>query len=297
MPWATLTTPRPSAPGPSANSRVGLRPDGPDGHRRNDINKNLVVARAARAADRHRGAAGRIQSVIQEPTNHHCPTALIGPLRDLLRPDVGAIGGTWLPALANCVGISDKAERIFQFRDEDVPRICQEHEDAGMVIGEALFLTLFKLATDATLRPDSTAAAAFAVSQLIGGNTVNKFLRSGLASELLDTHDYTLDGAQVGNSAEYFFDAAKNAHLNFIDGVIALANTHAPVFGYIGIRFMPRSAALLGMPRFATSASVEVSTARSRMEDVYAGFWNDVHALANASGGVALFNYSTTWIS
>jgi hypothetical protein len=169
-----------------------------------------------------------------------------------------------------------------------MPRICREHEAAGLVIGEALFLVLYRLATDPILRPDSTRAVAFAVSQLIGGNTVNKFLRAGLASELLDTHDYTLDGAQVGNSAEFFFDpAASNAHLRFVDGVISLANAHAPVFGYIGIRFMPQTAALLGMPRFATSASVEVSTARSRMEDVYAGFWDAVHALANASGGVA----------
>ena len=229
-----------------------------------------------------------IQKVVQNPAKHFQPTELIGPLQEMLKPDVGVFGGTWLPALAKCLGISAQAERIFQFRDEDIPHICGEHEKAGLTIFEALFMVLHKLATDPVLSPDSTRAVAFAVSQLVGGNTVNKFLRSGLASELLDNHDYTLDGAQVGNSIECFFDvAAHNPHLSFVDSVIALTSTHAPVYGYIGIRFMPRSAALLGMPRYATTASVEVATPRSRWEDVYAGFWNDLHALANASGAIA----------
>jgi hypothetical protein len=96
-----------------------------------------------------------------------------------------------------------------------------------------------------------------------------------------------LDGAQIGNSAEFFLDASAGTHLRFVDAVIALAQANAPVFGYMGIRFMPQSAALIGMPRFALCASVEVSTSRSRLEDVLARFWTEVHALANASGAVA----------
>ena len=146
---------------------------------------------------------------------------------------------------------------------------------------------LYKLATDPILRPDSTRAVAFAVSNLIGGDMVARLVRSGLASELLDTHDYGLDGAQIGNSAEYFFDASNGSHLAFVDAVIALANAHAPVFGYVGVRFMPASAALIGMPRFPLTASIEVSTPRSRLEDVYAGFWAGLHDLANNAGAFA----------
>jgi hypothetical protein len=204
-----------------------------------------------------------------------------------LDPDVGVFGGKWLPELAAWLGISDQASRIFDFRDNDVPNICNAHEAAGTTIGEALFLTLYKLANDPILRPDSTSAVASAVSKLIGGNTAAKFVRCGLASQILDAHNYNLDGAQSGNSAEFFFDASTGAHLQFVDSVIAIANAHAPVFGYIGMRFMPRASALLSMCRFPVTASVEVATGRSRLEDVYAGFWDDLHNLANASLAIA----------
>jgi hypothetical protein len=239
------------------------------------------------------GPPDPIQKAVEEPLNHRRPTALIGPLRTLLTPTADLpfplppIGGKWLPALAACLGISAKASRIFEFRDRDIPRICQQHEQAGATIGEALFLILFKLASDPILQPESRIAAASAVSQLIGGDTVLKFVRCGLASEIIDTHDYKLDGAQSGNSAEYFFDATAGAHLRFVDGVMGIVNAHAPVFGYIGIRFMPKSSALLSMAQFPLTASVEVATARSRLEDVYAGFWADLHSLANSSQGIA----------
>jgi hypothetical protein len=233
------------------------------------------------------GPPDPIESVVENTQNHRKPTALIGPIQQILTPDVGTFGGTWLPALAACLGISDKASRIFEFRDTDVPRICQQHEQAGATIGEALFLILFKLATDPILQPDSRISAASAVSQLIGGDTALKLLRCGLASEILDTHNYALDGAQSGNSAEYFFDGSNGAHLRFIDSVISLVNARSPIFGYMGVRFMPRSSALLSMAQFPLTASVEVATAKSRVEDVYAGFWSDLHALANSSQGIA----------
>jgi len=238
---------------------------------------------------KHASPTDRITEVVEDKANHRRPTVAVKPLRDLILDgtDQGILGGKWAALLIKGHGIDAQADRIFEFCDEDLPRICQQHEDAGATIFEALFMVLYKVATDAILRPDSTMAIVRAVSDLIGGDTISKFVRCGTASEILDTHNYALDGAQSGNSAEYFFDASDGAHLRFIDAVIALASTYAPVFGYIGLRFVPKSSALLGMPRFALTAAIEISTARSRVEDVYAAFWTDLHALANRSEGIA----------
>jgi hypothetical protein len=70
------------------------------------------------------------------------------------------------------------------------------------MIGEALFLILSKLVTDPILQPESKISTGFAVSKLIGGDTAFTLLRCGLASEVLDTHNYSLNGAQSGNSAD-----------------------------------------------------------------------------------------------
>jgi D-arabinono-1,4-lactone oxidase len=142
------------------------------------------------------------------------------------------------------------------------------------------------LATDPILRSTTGAVAARVASRVIGGDTLD-FVRCGLASERLDKHNYKIDGAQIGDSAEYFFDASTGSHLRFIDGVLRLVSAHAPVYGYIGVRFMPRSSALLSMARFPLTASVEVATGKSRLEDVYATFWAELHNLANSSQAIA----------
>jgi hypothetical protein len=84
-------------------------------------------------------ATDAIQAVVEDQNNHRRPTALIGPLRDLLEPDVGVLGGKWLPRLAALLGISAQAERIFEFRDKDLPRICEQHEQAGATIARHYF--------------------------------------------------------------------------------------------------------------------------------------------------------------
>lgn len=81
-------------------------------------------------------------------------------------------------------------------------------------------------------------------------------------------------------------DASAGTHLRFVDAVIALAQANAPSSA-TWIRF---HASVSGADRnapVALCASVEVSTSRSRLEDILAGFWTEVHALANVSGAVA----------
>jgi D-arabinono-1,4-lactone oxidase len=176
---------------------------------------------------------------------------------------------------------SEEALRFEVFKEHQMPRIASESTTSG----EALFLILYKLATDPILRNDARSQVIDGVSKVIGGAFIT-LARAGLATDILDTHDYSLDGAQSGDSVEFFFDASGGDHLSFIDAVIDLSNKHSPVFGYMGIRFTPRSSALIAMQQFDLSVSVEISTARARQEDVYADFWDDVHAAAADRRGI-----------
>ena len=67
---------------------------------------------------------------------------------------------------------------------------------------------------------------------------------------------------------------------------MGLAGKYFPVFGYIGVRFTPAASALIAMQQFALTASVEVATARSRLDDVYADFWVELHDAARARKGI-----------
>jgi hypothetical protein len=147
---------------------------------------------------------------------------------------------------------------------------------------------LQQMAVDPVL--DAGPEIASAVSAVIAGS-FSRLARAGPASgplyqNMLDAHDYGVDHATIGNSAEFHFDAGSSAYLDFIEDVRSLALEHFPVFGYIGIRFTPASSALIAMQQFALTASVEVSTPRTRLHDVYTGFLNAVHGAARARGGI-----------
>lgn len=153
---------------------------------------------------------------------------------------------------------------------------------------EKLFVVLYRIATDPVLEAGQEVAQA--VARAIAG-AFSPLARAGPASgglhkNILDAHDYGIDGAQAGDSAEFHFDAWTGTYLNFVDDVIAVANQNFPVFGYIGIRFTPAATALIAMQQFALTASAEVATPRTRLVDVYAGFWNGVHNAAGARGGI-----------
>lgn len=179
-----------------------------------------------------------------------------------------------------------QAARLDQFMAVDMSRIVGESGTSG----EAIFMIIYKLATDPILAPKLRPRIIAAVSKIIGSR-FGRVVRAGPASgglhaNILDAHDYTIDGAQSGNSAEFFFNAASAEYRTFVDTVIRLAIEHAPVFGYMGLRFTPGASPLLAMQRFPLTASVEVSTARARQEDVYAEFWSNVHAAANELNGI-----------
>jgi len=181
-----------------------------------------------------------------------------------------------------------KLHRLDWYLDHEIAHLAQQHLAIGATSGEELFLVLFRIGTDSVL--DVGKDVGRAVSELIGGSFA-KLARAGNASgglkqNMLDAHDYGFDGAQCGNSAEFHFDAAGSAYLEFIGDVIGVAGRHYPTFGYIGIRFTPAASALIAMQQFALTASVEVSTARSRLDDVYAGFWAEVHDAARARQGI-----------
>jgi hypothetical protein len=181
-----------------------------------------------------------------------------------------------------------KLARLNWYLDHEIANLAQQHLAIGATSGEELFLALYRVATDSVL--DAGKDVGRAVSAAIGG-AFARLARAGNASgalyqNMLDAHDYGLDGAQCGNSAEFHFDAAGGTYLEFIDDVIALAGSHFPVFGYIGVRFTPAASALIAMQQFALTASVEVATARSRLEDVYAGFWVELHDAARARQGI-----------
>jgi D-arabinono-1,4-lactone oxidase len=214
-----------------------------------------------------------LETVIRNKTN---PTGIVKALQDKVTPK--GFWGVLTLSLGRLFHVA-QARRFDQFRDEDIPRIARQSATSG----EALFLILYKLATDPVLGPNARKEVIQAVSGLIGGF---ELVRAGLSTDVIDTHKYDLDGAQSGNSAEYFFDAAAREYLAFIDAVVALCNARSPVLGYMGIRFTPRSTALIAMQRFALTVSVEVATARARQEDVYVEFWNEIHRAANERGAI-----------
>jgi hypothetical protein len=197
--------------------------------------------------------------------NKRHPRGMVGPLRHRLAPALIKFGGDPL-----------KVPRFIEFLNDDIPRIAAKSDTSG----EVLFMTLYKLATDPQLAPTLRNDMIDAVSGVIGGS-FKDLMRAGLATDILDTHDYELDGVQTVNSAEFFFDASSREYIGFIDKVIALASVHAPVFGIIGIRFMPRATALIAMQRFPRTVSIEVAAGRGKQENVYRKFWDAVQQAAN----------------
>lgn len=213
--------------------------------------------------------------------NKKNPPGIVSVLKDLLEinPFLNFLG--WLTHNA-------KKQRLDWYLDHEIANLAQQHLAIGATSGEALFLVLYRIGTDRVLEAGGDVARA--VADAIG-SAFAKLARGGQASgeldqNMLDAHDYGLDGAQCGNSAEFHFDADDAAYLDFVDDVIALAGRHFPVFGYIGIRFSPPASALIAMQKYALTASVEVATPRSRLDDVYADFWAALHDAARARNGI-----------
>lgn len=209
------------------------------------------------------------------------PRATVPALRDKLAID----SGLWLLGM---ITHNAQVQRLNGWLYYGLDAIAQQHEQWGATSGEALFSILHQIAHDSVLEAGPSVAQA--ASDVIGGS-FSRLLRAGPASgplgqNMLDAHDYGIDGAQAGNSAEFHFDAAGSAYLDFVARVTASALDHFPILGYIGIRFTPASSALIAMQQYPLTASIEVSTPRTRLNDFYADFWTEVHTAAAFTRGI-----------
>lgn len=232
--------------------------------------------------DRHAARADPaiLAAVKANKTN---PAAIVEPLRDMVQLSGLEHFFGWLTH-------DPRRPRLEWFMDVEFARIAQLHADLGLTSGEALMFAIHGLATDPVLKNDTGPAVADVAANVIGG-AFSVLAQAGFASgplgrNMLDTHDYDLEGAQAGNAIEVHFNAAATDYLAFIEDLGQFARNHFPVLGYIGLRFTPAASALVAMQQYPLTASVEVATLRSRAEDIYADFWDDVHAAARARRGI-----------
>jgi hypothetical protein len=219
-----------------------------------------------------------VAAIKANPTD---PFAIVQPVKDNLQ-----YGLDWGTEFLASITLNTQWERLDWYLRSEIQHVAEETAAIGGTSFEAVVLILYELATDDVLQTGE--AAAQAASGLIAGAFSN-LVRAGPAAggaNMLDNHDYSLDGAEVGDSAEFIFDAMSSNYLDFIDAVAGLAKEHFPVFGYIGVRFMPGSTALIAMQQFGANVSVEISTAKTRVRDLFGAFWSDVHNAATTHGGI-----------
>ena len=111
----------------------------------------------------------------------------------------------------------------------------------------------------------------------------------GTRFEIADFFDYDNPDCYRGNSIEVFFDATNGRRLGdtidrMLDLFDALRSGGAAFGGYVSLRFMARSAALLGLSRWATTCSAEVAAIRGLRGNERA--FNMVRDFTLANGGV-----------
>lgn len=215
-----------------------------------------------------------VKAVTDSP---HDPQTFVHVLRARVEPG-------WLEGAAAGLIYPDFTERLDNFLNFDIYDMADTCAKQGGTSGELLFLVLYRLLADPLIAnrvgDDLRAAVAAALS-----GDFQRRIRSGAAVDLLDTHDYSFDHAQSGDSAEFFFDAGTKSYLGFADDVVALATKHSPVLGYLALRFTPGATASIAMQRFPLTVALEVATGRARQDDVYADFWADLHRAAAKRGG------------
>jgi hypothetical protein len=126
-----------------------------------------------------------------------------------------------------------------------------------------------------------------ALSAIAGGILASAHdppLRSGPSHEILDTHDYDLDGCIGANSGEFFFDAASSSYIEFVDAVLQKAKDLGPIMGYVALRFVRQTTSKLGMQQFPLTVCIEASI--SYPGSVNKEYEEAVQALARNHGGI-----------
>ena len=115
----------------------------------------------------------------------------------------------------------------------------------------------------------------------------HKEQKRGPSETILDQHDYDVDHCYNGNSMELFFDANDTAYLRFVDDVIQAAQDRGLVPGYISLRFVRRSEALLAMERFDLTVAIEIAVPRrTDGTDLYKDYVDKVLGLVKKHGGI-----------
>jgi hypothetical protein len=207
--------------------------------------------------------------------NPRTPRAIVAPLQNRLRPGL-------IAQILGTIGHSQKLRRINWYLDQEIPRIAEK----SCTSGEALVLILHRLMMDDVVGEDARKDIIPAVSAVIAAAGFEYLTRVGLMTDVADTHNYNLDGGETRNGSEFFFDAASRTYLDFLDHVIRLGLRGPPIMGIIGIRFMPRSTALLAMQRYRHTVSLEVGMGRTRQVEIYKDFWDGVHQAARDYGAI-----------
>lgn len=214
--------------------------------------------------------------------NPRSPTSILEPFANSLTEAVD-----WTTAGIGVVfGVSGVIRALNEFIDKTAPSIAASIAQQCGTSGETLVLMLYKLVTHRILGFRMKEPILDSVSDIIGANVGTKFVRVGLATDILNVHNDSLDHALIGESVEFSFDASGDSYLRFADSVVSLARRYGPVFGYMGIRFTPISSALIAMQRFELTAAVEVSIMQVRTETLYANFMSQLHAAAKELGGI-----------
>ena len=200
--------------------------------------------------------------------------------------------GNFISGVANVAALvqlvtNEQLQRLSWYLNEEMPRVAADGAAHQATSVEVLVSILHEMENDPIIGKGFVADLAAGIM----AGQVGPMVRAGPASgglhqNVLDKHDYGLDGAESADSVELLFDAASNVYLDFIDTVVDIANRHSVVYGYIGIRFTPAATALIAMQQFPLTVSVEVTALRTRLKDIFAGFWNDIHEAAATHGGI-----------
>ena len=108
------------------------------------------------------------------------------------------------------------------------------------------------------------------VSDFLLGDQLLTSSKTAVSYAILDAHDYLDQGCtNVGDSLEVFFDASSPVLVSYVNNVIQrvqdlrqgllTGGTPAGFTGYVSLRFMQNTAALIGMQQWPATCSMEIA--------------------------------------
>jgi hypothetical protein len=102
------------------------------------------------------------------------------------------------------------------------------------------------------------------VNEILLSTNLTTGIKQGTSFRIMDTFNYSNPDCFKGDSVEAFFDVGTLDHLNLdkVDGLLSTIDATAAVAGYLSLRFMGPTQAILGMQQAALNCSIEVSLIR-----------------------------------